>query len=182
MVKAEWVACETVLMQPSARNAGPSPAECVEIIVPLGEGVVLDVVHDSHKMPEFTLYGISRWVSGGMDRYEMQAGTAVIVGAGTIYRISCAGGAMAVWVTCLLARGMPSVTKDRNAFWRLGWGYGFGRLGVANQNGRSVNHRNIRTDHCDIAGWIILLNAPQARRFDNRAGLRPLADKDMGDH
>jgi hypothetical protein len=102
------VASKTVPMQPSARNAGASPAECVEIIAPLGEGVVLDVVHDSHKLPEFTPYGISRWVSGGMDRYEMQAVTAVIVGAGTIYRIRCAEGAMAVRVTCLPARGMPA--------------------------------------------------------------------------
>lgn len=117
VVKAEWVASETVPMQPSARNAGPSPAECVEIIVPFGEGVVLDVVRDSHKLPEFTLHGISRWVSGGvtavgldqfMDRYELQAGTAVIVGAGTIYRIRCAEGATVVRVTCLPTRGMSA--------------------------------------------------------------------------
>jgi hypothetical protein len=43
-----------------------------------------------------------------MDRYELQAGTAVIVGAGTIYRIRCTEGATAVRVTCLPTRGMPA--------------------------------------------------------------------------
>jgi hypothetical protein len=115
--KVEWLTGDTALGQPSARNIAPSQAECVEIIMPFGSGVVLEVVRDSHKLPEFTPHGVSRWVTAGatavtvdgfLDRYELAAGTAVMVGAGTIYRLRCEAGAAAAQVTCLPARGMSA--------------------------------------------------------------------------
>jgi hypothetical protein len=117
VVRADWMAGETPLGQASARSGAPSPAECIEIIIPFNEGVVLDVVRDSHKLPEFTPAGGSRWGNGAvsvvgaeafLDRYDLAAGEAVIVGPGTIFRLRCGPGNAAVLITCLPARGMPA--------------------------------------------------------------------------
>ncbi len=63
-VQAERLdAAATALAQPSAGNPSPSPAECLAIVVSLGEGVVVDAVRDSHRLPEFTPLGVSRWAS-----------------------------------------------------------------------------------------------------------------------
>jgi hypothetical protein len=113
-MKAEWLEGDTALTQASTRNISPSPAECLEIIVPLGEGVVLEVVRDSHKLPEFTPHGRSRWTDGQakplgtssfLDRYPLKEGNAVLLGPGTIYQIRCAFGCAAIQVACLPARG-----------------------------------------------------------------------------
>lgn len=108
------------LRQPSAAAPSTSPAECVEIIVPLSDGVVLEVVRESHRLPEFSTSGRSRWTSGLgddivdtvtatglLDREELPHGTVAIVGAGTIYRLRCESGAAAARIMCLPARGLP---------------------------------------------------------------------------
>ena len=108
------------LTQPSAAAPSTSPAECVEVIVALGEGVVLEVVRESHRLPEFSTSGRSRWtsgladdvldvvaVNGLLDREELAHGTAAIVGPGTIYRLRCEAGAAAARILCLPARGLP---------------------------------------------------------------------------
>ena len=111
---------ETDLAQPSAGNPSPSPAECLAVAVPLSEGVVLDVVRDSHTLPEFTPGGASRWASGAaragvemaaenglMDRHELAVGSVVVIGPGAMYRLRCGAGAKAAQMLCLPARLMP---------------------------------------------------------------------------
>lgn len=103
--------------QPSAKNPSPSPAECVEIVVALGEGVVLDIVRDSFLLPEFTVNGVSRWqnpavapaaADGFLDRHHLPPGQAAIIGAGTIFRTGTEDRANAVRMMVIPARGMPA--------------------------------------------------------------------------
>jgi hypothetical protein len=110
----------TDFLQPSTEISLPSPTECLAVIVPLSEGVVLSVVRDSHMLPEFTAGGVSRWVKnatsigmemvathGVLDRHALPPGSAALIGPGTIYRLSCESGADAVRLLCLPARLMP---------------------------------------------------------------------------
>jgi hypothetical protein len=103
--------------QPSAKNPSPSPAECVEIVVALGEGVVLDIVRDSFSLPEFTVNGVSRWRNAGvapaaadgfLDRHALTRGQAAIMSPGTIFRIHTEGRAKAVRMLVIPTRGMPA--------------------------------------------------------------------------
>jgi hypothetical protein len=121
VVKADWVADEeTALAQPSAANPSPSPAECVEIVVPFGEDVVLDVVRDSHRLPEFTPHGVSRWASraagdgvsvvganGLLGRLTLPMGSAALVGPGTLYQVRRELGSKSARLLCLAERGFP---------------------------------------------------------------------------
>jgi len=110
---------EFALAQPSARNPSPSPAECLALVVPVAEGVVLDVVRDSHRLPEFTPHGLSRWAtaeagagigiagaSGLLDRHDLAVGAVAVVGPGTLHRLRFARGA-ALRILCLPSRGLP---------------------------------------------------------------------------
>jgi hypothetical protein len=121
IVKADWMADDgAAFSQPSAANASPSPAECVEVIVGFGDSVVLDVVRDSHRLPEFTPQGISRWASrtasdgvsvaaerGMLDTKPLGVGQAAVVGPGTLFRVRLGVGSAAVRVLCLPGRGLP---------------------------------------------------------------------------
>jgi hypothetical protein len=121
IVKADWVRNDADgLAQPSAGSPSPSPAECVEVILPFGESVALDVVRDSHRLPEFTPYGVSRWAShtatdsmrlaqqhGLLDCVALVPGKAVVVGPGTLCRVRAESGAAAVRLLCLPERGLP---------------------------------------------------------------------------
>lgn len=96
--------------QPSAGNPSPSPAECLAVVVPLADGVTLDVVRDSHRLPEFTPAGLSRWAGSGpghgvavagahgmLDRWPVPFGTVAAIGPGTVFRaIGPAGHALVV--------------------------------------------------------------------------------------
>ncbi len=118
-VAADWVEqSETVFAQPSTRSASPSPGECAEIIIPFGDGVALDVIRSSHVLPEFTLNGKSRWTApaadgaghaasamGLLDRVALPAGTAALIGPGTIYQASLETGTVALRILCLPVRG-----------------------------------------------------------------------------
>jgi hypothetical protein len=116
VLKADWVEPAGPLAQPSARNATPTPTECVEILVPFGEGAQLDVVRESHRMPEFTLHGGSRWrheavaavgAENYLDVFELHPGTAVLMGPGTIFRIR-PGEAQVARIACVPARDTPA--------------------------------------------------------------------------
>ncbi|MGD0109512.1 MAG: hypothetical protein ABSC06_36615 [Rhodopila sp.] len=121
IVRADWVSDgESAFSQPSAGNPSPSPAECIEVIVPFGDSVVLDVVRDSHRLPEFTPHGVSRWASrtasdgvslaadnGILDAKPLGSGKAAVVGSGTLFRVRLGVGSAAVRVLCLPRRGLP---------------------------------------------------------------------------
>ncbi|MBN8873502.1 MAG: hypothetical protein J0H67_11745 [Rhodospirillales bacterium] len=99
--------------QPSAMEASPSPGECVALIVPLGgEPVEIEVVRDSHRLPEFNAAGQSRWVQqpgnpaldvalqnhGLVDRHPIPAGSVALVGPGVLHRLRLESGAGALRV------------------------------------------------------------------------------------
>jgi hypothetical protein len=106
--------------QPSATSGSGSPAECLLIIVPLTEGVQLDIVRDSHRLPEFTAQGSSRWATRGavgadhvppgqgmLDSYTLAVGAAALVGPGTLHRLRCTAGGTALLATCAPKRAVP---------------------------------------------------------------------------
>lgn len=113
--KVEWVEPgEALLAQASTRNASPSPTECLDIVVPLGGGVKLDVVRESHKLPEFTSNGASRWSDPAaravnahhfLDSYDLEPGTVAIIGAGTIYAPRCNSQSSVVRILTVPERG-----------------------------------------------------------------------------
>jgi hypothetical protein len=121
VVKIDWVGDNDVdFSQPSACNPSPSPAECVEVIVPFGESVSLDVVRDSHRLPEFTPLGVSRWASragsdgvslavdhGLLDCKSLRAGQAAVIGPGSLFRVRLESDSAAVRMLCLPCRGLP---------------------------------------------------------------------------
>jgi len=107
------------LAQPSAGNPAPSPAECLALVLPLGPDVVMDVVRDSHRLPEFTRNGVSRWASGAavdeatlasalglLERHRLPPGMVAVVGPGTLFRVHAAAG-RAARMLCLPVRQMP---------------------------------------------------------------------------
>ena len=115
VAQAEWVELgEAPLAQPSVRNASPSVAECLDIVVPLDGGVKLDVVRESYKLPEFTPNGTSRWSDPEarvidahhfLDSYVVEVGTVAIIGAGTIYAPRCKSETSAVRILTVPERG-----------------------------------------------------------------------------
>jgi hypothetical protein len=113
---------DTPLTQPSAESGSPSPAECLVVVAPAaGAPIAVEIVRDSHQLPEFTPAGISRWAPGEvhagvelaaaqhglMMRYEVSPSAVAIVGPGTIYRLRCGGGADGLRLHCAPARAMP---------------------------------------------------------------------------
>ena len=113
---------DTALTQPSAENRLPSPAECLVLVTPAaGQDIAVEIVHDSHRLPEYTASGVSRWESnqahagielaaqrqGVITRYDVPVGAFAIIGPGTIYRLRCADGADALKLCCVPSRAMP---------------------------------------------------------------------------
>ena len=122
VLSAEVCERDTVLVQPSAENALAPTVECLAVASPVGEdGIAVEIVRDSHLLPEFTPGGVSRWASGQVhaalqiaaerqgliSRYEVPPGGATIIGPGTIYRLRCTDGAAALKLCCLPTRLMP---------------------------------------------------------------------------
>ena len=109
--------------QSSAQNTSPSPAECVTLIAVQGKDaeVELEVVRDSHKLPEFTRVGVSRWASEDaqaglelalanqsmVDTYTIRAGSVALLGAGTIYRVLRSKDSSGLRLLCVPARALP---------------------------------------------------------------------------
>lgn len=105
--------------QPSGREALASPAECLGLVLPLREGVELEVVRGSHQLPEFSAAGTSRWVSrdghealamseqyGLLDRYAVGAESLAVIGPGLLHRVLAPEGA-AVCAIALPSRAAP---------------------------------------------------------------------------
>ncbi len=109
--------------QSSAQNTSPSPAECITLITVQGKDgeIELEVVRDSHKLPEFTRVGISRWVNQDVqaglelvlanqsmaDTYTIRAGSVALLGAGTIYRTLRSKDSSGLKLLCAPARALP---------------------------------------------------------------------------
>lgn len=98
--------------QVSALEDLPSPAECLGVVFPSGtEAVVVDVVREGHRLPEFLPDGLSRWTRGAaprtanavlsqdmpVARYQVRGGSALLIGPGALCRVrASAGGAVRV--------------------------------------------------------------------------------------
>lgn len=107
----------TGFAQPSTAEPLPSPAECLALVAGIGEGrVLLDIVRDSHALPEFTAAGESRWLAGALATVALAeaAGASIdtlalgetdlaIIAAGTVYRIRVPEG-----MTGLVALATPN--------------------------------------------------------------------------
>jgi hypothetical protein len=98
---------EPQFSQVSGIQVLPSPAECVGLIFPMGDQPTnVDVVRDSHRWPEFTADGLSRWTAtwtrkpiAGLlppdmvvDRYAVAPGSALLIGPGTLHRVRAGSG------------------------------------------------------------------------------------------
>lgn len=121
VVKAETIEGEeTEFSQPSTENPSPSCAECLALAVALAEGVTIETVRESHKLPEFTPTGVSRWVDGTartavemaakhgiIDGHSLSVGSVAVIAPGSLYRLRCGDGSEALQLLCLPARLMP---------------------------------------------------------------------------
>ncbi len=101
ILRPQLCAAEAAFRQPSAIGDLPSPAECLLLVMPLDDvPVELEVVRDSHRLPEFTVGGESRWIGrsgaealmlaephGIVDRYVLPPGTLAAIGPGLLYRV-----------------------------------------------------------------------------------------------
>lgn len=107
----------TGFAQPSTAEPLPSPTECAAVIAGVGEGrMLLDVVRDSHALPEFTPAGESRWLAGGAATLAMATSAAAsldtvalgetdlaVIAPGTLYRLRVPEG-----MTALVALATPN--------------------------------------------------------------------------
>ena len=108
--------------QPSAMERLTSPAECVALVACAGsEPVLVEVIRDSHRLPEFTVSGESRWISAeasagielavghalSVETVEVGPMDLLMVGPGTLYRVRAPEGSTAVTTLCAPARVSP---------------------------------------------------------------------------
>jgi hypothetical protein len=113
---------EHAFQQPSTAEALPSPAECLLLVVATGGDVTLDIVRDSHALPEFTADGRSRWVTPSdeaaldlavgqglsIEQVELAPADLAIVGPGTLHRLRLEGEATALRAWVLPRRVTPA--------------------------------------------------------------------------
>ncbi|MBE7211783.1 MAG: hypothetical protein INR65_12255 [Gluconacetobacter diazotrophicus] len=100
--RIETVSGRTEFAQVSASDASPSPGECAAIYVGNSSAPVrLELVRDSHELPEFGPDGLSRWTAAGgraLSRFAAEAGLSIetvelgpldlaIVGPGLMHRV-----------------------------------------------------------------------------------------------
>ena len=122
VLSAEHCDRDTLLVQPSAENRLPSAAECLVLVAAATEQpAAVEIVRDSHRLPEFTRGGVSRWANGElqagvevaaarqglMSRYDIARGAVALIGPGTIYRLRCTTGAQALKMYCVPTRTIP---------------------------------------------------------------------------
>jgi hypothetical protein len=133
---------DTALVQPSAAaTALLSPTECLAVLAPLGTDVVeIDVVRDSHALPEFTRDGVSRWTDaavcgsvempalqhGLLDRYSVKPGAVAVIGPGLLYSVRGGKEAAGLRLLVTAARAVPvrlaqegrkQISQDGFRFW-----------------------------------------------------------------
>jgi hypothetical protein len=106
--------------QASTAEALPSPAECLAVVAVAGGEAVVEVIRDSHRLPEFTAEGRSRWLHGGaatldlaiaqglsVERVALAPADLLILGPGTLHRLAVAEGAVALRAFVLPRRVTP---------------------------------------------------------------------------
>ncbi|MGG5811726.1 hypothetical protein [Falsiroseomonas sp. CW058] len=107
--------------QASTAEALPSPAECLALVAVAGGDAVLDVVRDSHRLPEFTSEGRSRWIAPSpatldmalaqglsVDQVALTPADLVILGPGTLHRLRVVAGAVGLRAWVLPRRVTPA--------------------------------------------------------------------------
>lgn len=108
--------------QPSHAEELPAPSECVAVIAAPGGGAFeLVVVRGSHRFPEFTADGLSRWTgsdgsvaalaghAGSLaDIVRVPAGGAAILSPGLMYRARPDDGGACLSVLCVPTRSLPA--------------------------------------------------------------------------
>lgn len=113
---------ESGFLQASAAEALPSPAECLLLVAVAGGIATLDIVRDSHALPEFTADGRSRWTVASADaaldlalgqglsieQVDLSPADLVIVGPGTLHRLRTEGEATALRAWILPRRVTPA--------------------------------------------------------------------------
>ncbi len=112
----------TDLYQPSALAKLPSPAECVQVIVPAGDAdVAIEVVRDSHLLPEFLANGASRWTNptapsvleeferdrAMLDGYVVNWNETAIIGPGLLHAVRPFSDSLALRILCTPCRNAP---------------------------------------------------------------------------
>jgi hypothetical protein len=108
-------------LQASAFDVLPSPTECLLTVTAIGGPVLIDLVRHSHRFPEFTADGRSRWLPDGnapaaiavtqgasIQTTSLRPGDVMLLGPGTIFRLRpAAGDATALLASCAPARQTP---------------------------------------------------------------------------
>jgi hypothetical protein len=108
--------------QVSTAEALPSPAECLAVVVAVGGDATLEVIRNSHALPEFSAAGRSRWISAtsqpalemalaqglSVEAVEFSPADLAIVGPGTLHRLRIAGGATGLRAVVLPRRVTPA--------------------------------------------------------------------------
>lgn len=104
--------------QPSSLEILASPGECLALLTPASDRpVLLDTIRGSHRFPEFSPGGTSRYLPGGtdglgdhatlehlVDTVTLEPGAVALIGAGTIFST---GGGTVLRVLCVPARQVP---------------------------------------------------------------------------
>ncbi|MCB4821014.1 hypothetical protein [Roseicella aerolata] len=115
--RAELMRGTTRFAQPSTAEPLPAPTECAALVTGIGEGqLLLDIVRDSHALPEFTPDGESRWLARGgatlalataaaasTETIGLGADDLAVIGPGTLYRLRVPEG-----MTALVALATPN--------------------------------------------------------------------------
>jgi len=122
VLKAETGSASRPFTQPSTETELPSPAECLLVVMPLGQSPLqLDLLREGHMLPEFNRDGVSRWARPGvvdiaetdlenlglLERQEVPPGAVAIIGPGTPHVLHCEAQASALRLLVVPARGLP---------------------------------------------------------------------------
>jgi hypothetical protein len=108
--------------QASNLESLPSPTECLALVGCIGgDRVTVDLVAQSHSLPEFSEGGFSRWVHGvaagievavangaSLTSVDLGPSDLTLIGPGTIYRVRTPDGSTAVQALICPARQTPT--------------------------------------------------------------------------
>ncbi len=123
VLNAEILYSSQSMLQPSADTTLPSPAECLLLVMPTGDqAALIDVVRNSHGLPEFMRNGRSRWLhqptlgaggvdlqqSGVLDSHEVKPGSIAIIGPGVLHWLRCEPQDSVLRLRVVPSRGVPA--------------------------------------------------------------------------
>jgi hypothetical protein len=125
---------EESFAQPSTAEALSSPAECLAVVTAAGGEASLEVIRDSHTLPEFTADGRSRWLAAtphpaiemalgqglSIEFIDLAPTDLAIIGPGTLHRLRMAGEAVGLRGWMLPRRVTPArLLSDRSGGFAL---------------------------------------------------------------